>query len=177
MKRSLFFIPLILFILLCLFLWRGLGKNPTELPSALIGKPFPDFHLSSTLDEKTFITQDDLLGKVSLVNVWATWCVSCKVEHPLLLKLARDDKIFIVGISYKDNRAEAAQWLTEKGNPYFFSIHDGDGKLGMNLGVYGAPETYLVDQKGIIRYKYVGVISEDVWNEKLKPEFDKWQQH
>lgn len=177
MKRSIFFIPLALFVLLCLFLWRGLGKNPAELPSALIGKSFPIFELSSTIDANHVITQDDLLGKVSLVNVWATWCVSCRVEHPLLLRLAKEDKIFIIGINYKDDRAAAVQWLAEKGNPYFFSIHDGDGKLGIDLGVYGAPETYIVDQQGIIRYKYVGVLTEAVWTEKLKPEFDKWQRH
>lgn len=175
MKRSLFFIPLILFVLLCLFLWKGLSKNPTELPSALIGKSFPAFQLSSTVDNR-LITQDDLLGKVSLVNIWATWCVSCKVEHPLLLKLAKDNKIFIVGINYKDDKNAAQQWLREQGNPYFFSVDDTSGKLGINLGVYGAPETYLVDKQGIIRYKYVGVVTEDIWNEKIKPEFDKWQQ-
>jgi cytochrome c biogenesis protein CcmG/thiol:disulfide interchange protein DsbE len=175
MKRGLFFIPLIIFILLCLFLWRGLGKNPADLPSALINKPFPAFRLPSTLEANIFITQDDLLGKVSLVNVWATWCVSCQVEHPFLLALARDQKIFIVGMNYKDDSKAAVQWLTEKGNPYFFSFNDSNGQLGLNLGVYGAPETYVIDKKGIIRYKYVGVINETVWEQKLKPEFDRWQ--
>lgn len=176
MKRSLFIVPLVFFILLCLFLWRGLSKNPAELPSALIGKAFPTFALASTQDDKIMITQNDLLGKVSLVNVWATWCVSCRVEHPQLLKLAREDKIFIVGINYKDNNVAANQWLVEMGNPYFFSINDDQGKLGIDLGVYGAPETYLVDKQGIIRYKYVGVVSEEVWETKLKPEFIQWQQ-
>lgn len=175
MKRVLFFVPLCLFVLLCIFLWRGLSKNPTELPSALIGKPFPAFNLPSTLDNHEVVTQDDLLGKVSLVNVWATWCASCRIEHPLLVKLAREQHVFIVGLNYKDDAQAAKKWLTELGNPYFFSFEDASGQLGVDLGVYGAPETYVVDAQGIIRYKYVGVISDDVWEEKIKPEFEKWQ--
>ena len=175
MKRVLLFIPLFLFVLLSVFLWWGLSKNPSELPSALIGQPFPEFTLSSTINDKTFIKKDDLLGKITLVNVWATWCVSCRIEHAQLLKMAQEDKIVIIGINYKDDKEAAKQWLLERGNPYFMSIDDEDGKLGLNLGVYGAPETYLVDQQGIIRYKHVGVIDEELWQNTIKPIFEKWQ--
>lgn len=155
---------------------NGKNFNSSEMVNqSLIGKRFPSFSLASMVDDNVLITQNDLLGKVSLVNIWATWCASCRVEHPQLLKLAMDNKIFVVGINYKDNKNAAQKWLSELGNPYFFSIYDGEGKLGTDLGVSGAPETYIVDKQGIIRYKYVGVVSEDVWLTKLKPEFDKWQ--
>ncbi|RRJ84415.1 DsbE family thiol:disulfide interchange protein [Aestuariirhabdus litorea] len=169
MKRLKLFIPLIIFVVISGFLYKGLFLEKEILPSALIDKPFPEFSLPTVKDPSRRITRNDLLGEVSLVNVWATWCPSCRVEHPYLVKLAREEGIRIVGIDYKDERDQALRWLKELHDPYVFSIEDADGRLGIDLGVYGAPETYLVDAKGIIRYKHVGVVDEVLWNNTLKP--------
>jgi cytochrome c biogenesis protein CcmG/thiol:disulfide interchange protein DsbE len=167
MKRALMLLPLLIFLAVAVFLFRGLSLDPTELPSALIDKPFPRFTLS---DVKTGqpVSQQDLLGQPALVNVWATWCVSCKVEHPLLNQLAQAG-ITIHGVNYRDDKAAAQKWLAEFHNPYQLNISDPSGALGLDLGVYGAPETFLVDARGIIRHKYVGVIDAQVWREQLAP--------
>ncbi|MGH8463617.1 MAG: DsbE family thiol:disulfide interchange protein [Pseudomonas sp.] len=169
MKRWIMVLPLAVFLLVAVFLYRGLFLDPTELPSAMIGKPFPAFSLKSVQDGKT-LTQADLIGKPALVNVWATWCPSCKVEHPYLNKLAGQG-VVIHGINYKDDNAAALKWLTEFHNPYQLNISDDKGTLGLDLGVYGAPETFLVDAKGIIRYKHVGVVDETVWREQLAAQY------
>jgi len=169
MKRWIMLLPLALFLVVAVFLYRGLYLDPAELPSAMIDKPFPAFSLRSVQDGKT-LTQADLIGKPALVNVWATWCISCRVEHPVLNKLAQQG-VLIYGINYKDDNAAALKWLSEFHNPYQLDIHDGEGSLGLNLGVYGAPETFFVDSKGIIRDKYVGVIDEAVWREKLAAKY------
>jgi len=160
-------LPLAVFLLVAVFLYRGLFLDPTELPSAMIGKPFPAFALKTVQDGKP-LTQADLIGKPALVNVWATWCPSCKVEHPYLNKLA-EQGVVIHGVNYKDDNAAAIKWLAEFHNPYQLNISDDQGSLGLNLGVYGAPETFLVDAKGIIRYKHVGVVDATVWREQLAP--------
>lgn len=165
MKRWILLLPLVLFLGVALFLYRGLYLDPAELPSALIDKPFPEFSLPAVQSDKT-MTRADLLGKPALVNVWGTWCVSCRVEHPVLNKLAQQG-VVIYGINYKDVNADALKWLKEFHDPYLLNIRDEAGSLGLNLGVYGAPETYLIDRKGIIRYKHVGVIDETVWREQL----------
>ncbi|MGV8919891.1 MAG: DsbE family thiol:disulfide interchange protein [Pseudomonas sp.] len=165
MKRWVLLIPLALFLGLAAFLYRGLYLDPAELPSAMIGKPFPAFSLPDVQNGKV-ITQADLLGKPALVNVWGTWCISCRVEHPVLNKLAQQG-VVIYGINYKDVNADAIKWLTEFHNPYQINISDAAGNLGLNLGVYGAPETFLIDRKGVIRYKHVGVIDDTVWHEQL----------
>lgn len=165
MRRGLMLVPLALFLLVVVFLYRGLYLNPAELPSAMIGKPFPEFSLPSVQGDKT-LTRADLLGKPALVNVWGTWCISCRVEHPVLNKLA-EQGVLIYGIDYKDDNAAALIWLAEFHNPYQLNIRDDDGNLGLNLGVYGAPETFFIDAKGVIRDKYVGVIDEAVWREQL----------
>ncbi|MFV0278215.1 MAG: DsbE family thiol:disulfide interchange protein [Parahaliea sp.] len=161
------FLPLILFAVLALLLFRGLSLDPQAMPSALIDKPFPEFSLPA-LDERGYLDRSLLLGKVSLVNVWATWCVSCRVEHPYLNKL-RQAGVHVVGVNYKDDPAAARRWLRELGDPYSANIVDAEGELGLNLGVYGAPETYFVDARGVIRYRHVGVIDERRWNERLAP--------
>ena len=161
MKRWLMVVPLALFLLMAVFLYRGLYLDPAELPSAMIGKPFPAFNLPTVQGDKT-LTQADLQGKPALVNVWATWCISCRVEHPVLNKLA-EKGVVIYGINYKDDNAAALKWLAEFHNPYQLDIRDEDGNLGLNLGVYGAPETFFIDAKGVIRDKFVGVIDETVW--------------
>ncbi|WP_426416785.1 DsbE family thiol:disulfide interchange protein [Aestuariirhabdus sp. LZHN29] len=169
MKRLKLFIPLIIFMVMAGFLYKGLFMQKEILPSALIDKPFPEFSLPTVKDPTRTVTRDDLLGDVSLVNVWATWCPACRVEHPYLVELARDEGIPIYGVDYKDERDQALRWLKELHDPYVFSIEDADGRLGIDLGVYGAPETYLVDRKGIIRYKHVGVVDKTFWETTLKP--------
>ncbi len=161
------FLPLLIFVGLALFLFRGLSLDPRELPSALIDRPLPEFSLGK-LGEDRLLSRDDVTGEVALFNVWATWCYTCRVEHPYLQKLA-DDGVPIYGINYKDEDADALRWLDELGDPYRLSIVDREGSLGVDLGVYGAPETYLVDAGGVIRYRHVGEVNERVWSQILEP--------
>ena len=170
MKRARLFVPLLAFAVLALFLLRGLKLDPHEMPSALLDKPWPAFSLAALEDGKT-ITQDTLKGQKALVNVWATWCITCRVEHPYLMQL-KQEGVLLYGINYKDQAPEARRWLQEKGNPYAFTITDADGKLGIDLGVFGAPETYFIDATGVIRYKHVGDLNERIWKEKLQPIWD-----
>jgi cytochrome c biogenesis protein CcmG/thiol:disulfide interchange protein DsbE len=173
MNRALLFIPLAVFFAIGVLFWIGIGKeNKDVLPSPLIGKPFPEF-AAQALESGTGVSADSLLGQPMLVNVWATWCPTCKAEHAFLNTLA-EQGIRIIGINYKDDDFKAKQWLTAYGNPYEFNVSDPDGKLGLDLGVYGAPETFLVDGDGIIRAKHVGDLNPRVW-EKLKPQFDAMQ--
>lgn len=146
----------------------GINNDPRELPSALIGKPFPEFSTNSVDDADAVITQADLIGRPALVNVWATWCISCKVEHPVLNELAKQG-VVIHGVNYKDNNEDAQRWLKEFLNPYQLNINDPKGALGLDLGVYGAPETFIIDKNGIIRHKFVGVVDKRVWREILAP--------
>ncbi len=161
------FLPLILFALLAITLFRGLGLDPSEMPSALIDRPLPPFSLPA-LGQAVALTEADMVGQPALLNVWATWCVSCRVEHPYLKQLA-EQGIPIFGINYKDDDAAAQHWLDELGNPYRFNIADREGTLGLDLGVYGAPETYLLDAEGVVRYRHVGVVDEKVWRTILEP--------
>jgi cytochrome c biogenesis protein CcmG/thiol:disulfide interchange protein DsbE len=163
MARWLLFIPLILFIGLGVFLYHGLGLDPTALPSALINKPFPEFKIADLKQPDQLHTKADFLGKPVLVNVWGTWCPSCREEHQQLLKIAAEHKIDVIGLNYKDERESALLWLQSLGDPYKFVIYDKEGMLGLDLGVYGAPETYLLDAKGIIKYRHVGVLTEQDW--------------
>lgn len=163
MRRALLFLPLLLFLLLGVFLWRGLSLDPRALPSALIGQPFPEFSLSALTQPERSLNRSDIIGKPVLVNVWATWCPSCRQEHPELMKMAAEQKIDLIGLNYKDDRQAAQTWLQNLGNPYRFTIFDHRGMLGLDLGVYGAPETYLVDAKGIVRYRHVGTVTSEDW--------------
>lgn len=167
MKRLILLLPLAIFLGVAVFLYRGLFLDPAELPSALIDKPFPAFSLQSVDGSRT-LTEADLKGKPALVNVWGTWCISCRVEHPVLNKLSQMG-VVIHGVNYKDDNAAALKWLQEFHNPYQLDIRDEKGSLGLDLGVYGAPETFLIDKNGIIRHKFVGVIDEVVWREQLAP--------
>ncbi|MGA4633930.1 DsbE family thiol:disulfide interchange protein [Pseudomonas solani] len=167
MKRLILLLPLVIFLGVAVFLYRGLFLDPAELPSALIDKPFPAFSLQSVDGTRT-LTEADLKGKPALVNVWGTWCISCRVEHPVLNKLSQMG-VVIHGVNYKDDNAAALKWLKEFHNPYQLDIRDEKGSLGLDLGVYGAPETFLIDKDGIIRHKFVGVIDEVVWREQLAP--------
>jgi len=165
--RAKLFIPLLLFVLLALFLFRGLSLDPKAMPSALIDHELPRFSLPA-LGKGEMMTQQDIVGEVAFLNVWATWCFSCRVEHPYLQKLA-DSGVPIFGVNYKDEDAAALEWLEEFGDPYRASVADRDGTLGLDLGVFGAPETYLVDSEGVIRYRHVGVVNDRVWTEILQP--------
>ncbi len=155
-------------MVLAAFFWKGLSLDPTAMPSALLDKPVPTFSLATVNDEQRRVTQEDLKGRVSLLNVWATWCISCRQEHPYLLAIA-EQGIPIYGVNYKDDVMKARQWLKDLEDPYQFSIVDADGRLGIDLGVFGAPETYVVDKLGVIRYKHVGVITDKVWTDTLLP--------
>lgn len=166
-SRLKLFVPLLAFAVLSIFLFRGLWLDPREMPSALVGRPVPAFSLPR-LGEAGLVSEADLAGQVGLLNVWATWCPSCRVEHPYLVQLAGRG-IPVYGLNYKDEDAAALQWLEELGDPYRFSIADREGTLGLDLGVYGAPETYLVDAAGVIQYRHVGVVDETVWQTILEP--------
>jgi cytochrome c biogenesis protein CcmG/thiol:disulfide interchange protein DsbE len=172
MRRIALFVPLVVFAILSLFLLKGLDRDPTELPSALVGEPFPTFTLPSLSDNQQLLTERDIDSKVVLVNVWATWCFACRIEHPMLNQLAAEG-VNIIGLNYKDKNDQALQWLEQKGNPYLFNIVDAQGSLGFDLGVTGAPETYLVDASGTIRYRRVGVVDQRVWDDDIK---DLYQQ-
>lgn len=171
MQRLKLFLPLLVFVVLAALFFSVLEDkdyDPQALPSALLGKPMPAFQLPALLQQRT-LSEADLTGEVALLNVWATWCVTCRVEHPYLLKLAREQGLAIYGVSYKDDSDSAREWLQNLGNPYRFNIVDAEGKLGLDLGVYGAPESYLLDQQGVIRYKRVGVVDENIWQHDIKP--------
>ena len=166
-SRLKLFVPLMLFVVLAMFLFRGLGLDPSEMPSALIDRPLPEFNLPR-LGETNMLSAEDVKGQAGLLNVWATWCPSCRVEHPYLRTLA-ERGVPIYGLNYKDSDSAALRWLDELGNPYRFNIADREGSLGLDLGVYGAPETYLLDAEGIVRYRHVGVVDESVWHATLEP--------
>lgn len=173
MSRLKLFIPLIVFALLAglfLFALKREGYDPQALPSALLGQQLPAFSLP-TIESDDRLTEKDITGEVMLLNVWATWCPTCRAEHAYLNQLAQQG-VRIVGLDYKDDREQARQWLATLGNPYAINLFDAEGRLGLDLGVYGAPETFLIDRSGQVRYKHVGVIDEKVWLETLKPLYD-----
>lgn len=162
------FLPLLIFIIVAVFLVVALGRDPNAMPSALLDRSVPEFSLRVLGDEDRYVGQEIFLGEPSLLNVWATWCFSCRIEHSYLLKLSSQG-VRIVGLNYKDNGKKAKNWLLEMKDPYALSIIDNIGRFAMNLGVFGAPETYLIDGMGIIRYKHVGVIDDRVWYDHLLP--------
>ena len=172
MNRLTHYLPLALFILLILGLFAFLDREESDLRSVLLNKQFPNFSLSR-LDNVEIITKDDLLELPSLLNVWATWCVACLVEHPFLMELKNEARIKIYGLNYKDDRNKALKLLDKIGDPYEFSIFDKDGKLAIDLGVYGAPETFLIDKEGIIRVRHVGVLTPEVWEQKFNSVLSK----
>lgn len=164
-----FAIPLILFIILAVFLGVGLRLNPREVPSPLIGKPAPQFVLSDIHDSSRKFTSRDMLGRVWLLNVYASWCESCRDEHPLLVEFSGRQLAPIIGLDYKDKPEDARKWLDQMGNPYTLSVSDLDGRVGINYGVYGVPETYVIDKTGIIRDKIIGPVTVKSINERLVP--------
>ena len=173
MKKRYFLIPLALFLILAAFLAVGLNRDPHEVPSPLVGKPAPMFVLPR-LDaepgaQAATFGPKDMAGKVWLLNVWASWCVSCRQEHPVLVDFAKSGVAPLIGLDYKDQRAEAKGWLAQFGNPYTLSVVDADGRVGIDYGVYGVPETYVIDKAGTIRFKQIGPVTREVLQAKILP--------
>ncbi len=176
MNKLIRFIPLVLLIALGAVLYRGLSLNPQALPSALVGQKMPEFVLQQLLKPEVTLTEKDIKGDIVLLNVWGTWCVYCKYEHPYLVDIARSGRVALYGLNYKDDRDDARQWLIDYEDPYILSIFDPLGKLGIELGVTAAPETFVIDHKGFIRMKYVGPIDGKVWQERFLPVIETLEQ-
>ena len=164
-----YLLPLIAFVILAAFLLVGLNLNPRKVPSPLIGKPAPVFNLQQLHEPENIFKSKDNLGKVWLLNVWASWCASCRDEHPLLVQLAKANVVPIYGLNYKDKRNLAIQWLEQLGDPYTKSIMDPEGRVGIEYGVYGVPETYVIDKSGVIQYKQIGPVTGDVLEKTILP--------
>ncbi|MBI1988408.1 MAG: DsbE family thiol:disulfide interchange protein [Betaproteobacteria bacterium] len=164
-----FLVPLVIFIVMVAFLAVGLGLNPREVPSPLINKPAPAFQLPQLHQPDKTFSQQDMKGKVWLLNVWASWCVSCRQEHPVLMDLAKSNVVPIYGLNYKDPREDAIAWLKQLGDPYVLSIADRDGRVGIDFGVYGVPETFVIDKEGAIRYKQIGPVTPEALRDKILP--------
>ncbi len=171
-----YLVPLAVFAVLVAFLGIGLGLNPREVPSPLVGKPAPPFKLAQLQQPGQPFGKEDMLGKVWLFNVWASWCVSCRQEHPLLMDLAKTRVVPIVGLNYKDQPDEAAAWLRQFGDPYALSVADRDGRVGIDYGVYGVPETFVIDKAGVIRYKQIGPVTAQSLRDKILPLVRELQQ-
>jgi cytochrome c biogenesis protein CcmG/thiol:disulfide interchange protein DsbE len=162
-------LPLAVFLVVLAFLFVGLFRDPREVPSPLIGKPAPQFSLAKLHQPGERLTTADMRGKVWLLNVWASWCVSCRVEHPLLVALAKADVVPVIGLAYKDKPEDGLAWLASNGDPYRMSIVDRDGRVGIDFGVYGVPETFVIDKAGIIRYKQIGPLTADALDKTILP--------
>ena len=164
-----FFIPIAVFIVIGGFLLVGLRLNPREVPSPLIDKPAPSFNLARLHEPAKTLGVADMKGQVWLLNVWASWCVACRTEHPLLVELAKRKIVPIVGLNYKDKPEEAKTWLAKLGDPYSMSVMDRDGRVGIDFGVYGVPETFVIDKTGLIRYKQIGPVTAESLEQTIVP--------
>ncbi len=162
-------LPLAVFVAMLAFLYVGLYRDPREVPSPLIGKPAPVFALRELDAPQRTLGTADMRGKVWLLNVWASWCESCRVEHPLLVAMSRENLAPIIGLNYKDKDDLGKAWLAERGNPYATSVVDADGRVGIDWGVYGVPETFVVDKRGVIRYKQIGPVTADALQKSIIP--------
>ncbi|NOY67132.1 MAG: DsbE family thiol:disulfide interchange protein [Gammaproteobacteria bacterium] len=162
-------LPLLAFLILVVLLGYGLTRNPKDIPSPLINKAAPAFDLPAVLNPDDKVSDKNFLGKVTVFNVWASWCSACRDEHPILVKFAKEHKTTIYGLNYKDQRADAIRWLGIFGNPYIASAYDVTGNTGIDWGVYGVPETFIIDKKGIIRYKQIGPVTDKIIADKILP--------
>lgn len=169
MQRLKLFLPLVIFAMLAALLFGRLGEDPEYLPSALIDKNIPAFTLPELHEAARTLTEKDLRGEPGLLNVWASWCFACRIEHPFLTKIASEYGVPVYGLNYKNDVDEAKKWLQEFGNPYRFNIVDRSGRLGIDLGVAGAPETFVFDQLGRIRHRHIGIVDDKVWSDTLQP--------
>ncbi len=170
-----FLIPLGIFVVLAIFLGRGLSLDPREVPSPLIGKPAPAFSLSQLDKPAQMIGTEQLRGQVWILNVWASWCVACRDEHPVLVEFSKTGVAPIYGLNYKDKREPAMNWLQQLGNPYTASIFDESGRVGIDFGVYGVPETFVIDKLGVIRYKKTGPVTQETIQSIILPLVKKLQ--
>lgn len=169
MKRFSFYLPMVIFAGVAIYMAVGLTLDPQKLPSTLIDKPVPEFDLPPIDGSQEGFSSKDLLGHVSMINIWGSWCVSCIYEHPLLMEIARQELVPIYGLDWKDPPGEGMKWLNKEGNPYTLIGDDADGRVAIDFGVTGAPETFIVDKEGRIRYKYIGPITFEDWEEVLYP--------
>ena len=169
MKRLWFLIPLLVLGVLVVFLGAGLKLDPREVPSPLIGKPAPGFALARLDDAAQTIKREDMLGKVWMLNVWASWCVACREEHPLLVEFSHKRLLPVYGLNYKDQRRDGMAWLSQFGNPYDASLFDSDGRVGIDFGVYGVPETFIIDRDGVVRMKHIGPLTPEVIQTEIEP--------
>ena len=167
--KAKFLIPLLLFVILVGFLAVGLNRDPHEVPSPLIGKQAPAFELPQLADPQKTFSPESMKGKLWILNVWASWCVACREEHPVLVELGKLQVAPIIGLDYKDKRDDAMAMLTRQGNPYVLSAFDANGRVGIDYGVYGVPETYVIDKAGVIRFKHIGPITMELLNKKIIP--------
>ncbi|MEM8770666.1 MAG: DsbE family thiol:disulfide interchange protein [Pseudomonadota bacterium] len=176
MNRFILFLPLIVFVFIASYFALGLRNDPSRIPSVLIDKPLPDFELPAIEGRNGGLADDDVIGRVALVNVFASWCIPCAIEHPVLMRIAEEeDNLLIAGINWKEKPGDGGAWLERLGDPYDFIGDDADGRVAIDFGVTGAPETFVVDHKGRIRYKHVGPITEQFWKEDIKPIVDQLQ--
>lgn len=166
---SRYLVGIAIFVVIMALLGVGLTLDPRRIPSPLIGKPMPPFELTTVHDPKLTLGKKDLIGKVSLLNIWASWCQACLQEHPVLMELARRGTVPIYGLNYKDKRMDAIAWLKKYGDPFVMSASDLNGRVGIEWGVYGVPETFIVDRKGIIRHKHIGPLSMEKLEEEILP--------
>jgi cytochrome c biogenesis protein CcmG/thiol:disulfide interchange protein DsbE len=162
-------LPLAIFVAIIGFLYAGLSHDPREVPSPLIDKPAPAFNLMQLHQPDRMLSTTDMHGKVWLLNVWASWCESCRIEHPLLVQLAQANVVPIIGLNYKDKVDLGKQWLADRGDPYAVSVVDADGRVGIDWGVYGVPETFVIDRNGVIRYKQIGPVTAEALEQKILP--------
>ena len=164
-----FILPFVIFMIVAIFLFVGLGLNPHEVPSPLVGKPAPAFSLPQLHEPEKQFSLQDMKGKVWLFNVWASWCGGCEQEHPLFMELARRNVVPILGMAYKDQPENSKMWLHRGGNPYALVVTDIEGRVGIDYGVYGVPETYVIDKQGIIRHKHIGAVTMQDLDKKILP--------
>ena len=173
MKKFIDILPLVVFSGLLIVLFSFLSEKDDQLETVLIDSSFPNFSLPALSDDSMVLTKEDISELPALINVWATWCIACRIEHPFLMRLKEDSEVTIYGLNYKDNKQKALDLLERDGNPFKFSIYDLEGRLAIDLGVYGAPETFFIDKNGIIRERHVGVVDETVWQKKFAKYLDE----
>jgi cytochrome c biogenesis protein CcmG/thiol:disulfide interchange protein DsbE len=167
--KAKFLIPLVIFVVLVVFLAIGLNRDPHEVPSPLINKPAPAFDIAQLEQANKTFSPASMKGQVWILNVWASWCVACREEHPVLVELAKSQIAPVIGLDYKDKRDDALAMLSRQGNPYTLSAFDGNGRVGIDYGVYGVPETYIIDKAGVIRFKHIGPITTELLNQTIYP--------
>ncbi|MRD47932.1 DsbE family thiol:disulfide interchange protein [Caenimonas koreensis] len=171
--KARFLIPIGLFLVLVVFLALGLQHDPREIPSPLVDKPAPQFKVAQLIAEDKTFSPQDMKGQVWMLNVWASWCVACRVEHPLLMEIGKSKAVPLIGLDYKDTRPAALKFLSQHGDPYTLAIVDTDGRVGIDFGVYGVPETFIIDKQGVIRHKQIGPITEEALQKTIMPLIEK----